>query len=931
MNPDSLTDEDFIGFFRGVHGFDAYPWQVRLARQVIDTGFWPGSVELPTGAGKTALLDIAIFALAARPKVMPRRIVFVINRRTVVDQAYEHVEKIQVALEASDADPVRRVAGRLRDVCGNAPINGTRLRGGVHSTRSWADRPDTSWVTVATVDQFGSRLLFRAYGVGPKMRPVHAGLAGNDCLVILDEAHLERPFVETLRQVEESQPEVGGLPRRYQVVEMSATPAEPGHQCFRLDKDDLACPELVRRINAPKVARLWKIDWGKLHERIPSAVLEIIGELESHERTVGVVVNRVRTAREVHRALRKAGHQAHLLTGRMRPLDRDAAARAVQAAVDPARMPGTGELTFVVATQCIEVGADYSFDAMVTEVAPIDSLRQRFGRLDRRGEMASTRKSAARAWILGPSAPKTVAGLDDDPVYGGAVAATWMHLLVSTENGRLPFDAAPLAKHEFPAAAQAPRLEAPLLLPHHMDAWAQTNPEPAQLPPIDRFLHGMLPDVDARRPPDVSVVWRYDRSRFALREVPLRGVEMLQVPWRAAIAWLRRDGELEVSDAGRGMAQIQSRGTSLRGDASGLSTGDGWVRWTGHDNPPERVSSEEIQPGDVLIVDPTRGGLSHGTWNPSSDLVVSDLGDAAQHAYQQRFTLRLDPRLYPWLPRAPRPSDDAAAPPRQQIGDWLAMVATVADQPRWLAETVARLRESAHPARRVGTGPASYFIVSAGVHAEAAAMDGSDESQSVTGSGVSLRDHLEDVGRRVRAYAERLGLGPELCSDLELAARLHDIGKADPRFQLQMVGGDAVALECLEAPLAKTLPLARTDPTKWPGVFHEMLSALMARNSGRLSDAHDEDLVVHLVTSHHGRARSLPLLRSDAEPWQVHFSDGDGDYFADTSEAGPQFANDVAERFWCLTRRYGHHGLAWLEAILRQADQQQSASERAVR
>ena len=110
MPPDPLNEDDFIGFFRGVHGFAPYPWQVRLTRQVMDTGVWPDSVELPTGSGKTALLDIAVFALAARPDVMPRRVVFVINRRTVVDQAYEHVAKIQTALEASD-DPFGTASG----------------------------------------------------------------------------------------------------------------------------------------------------------------------------------------------------------------------------------------------------------------------------------------------------------------------------------------------------------------------------------------------------------------------------------------------------------------------------------------------------------------------------------------------------------------------------------------------------------------------------------------------------------------------------------------------------------------------------------------------------------------------------------------------------------------------------------------------------
>ena len=55
----------FSGFYRAVHGHTPFPWQERLAEKVLH-GEWPGTIAIPTGCGKTSVIDIAVFALAAQ-------------------------------------------------------------------------------------------------------------------------------------------------------------------------------------------------------------------------------------------------------------------------------------------------------------------------------------------------------------------------------------------------------------------------------------------------------------------------------------------------------------------------------------------------------------------------------------------------------------------------------------------------------------------------------------------------------------------------------------------------------------------------------------------------------------------------------------------------------------------------------------------------
>lgn len=921
-----LHPGDFFTFFKDIHSYEPFPWQTRLTKQVLENCAWPKVIDLPTGTGKTAVLDTAVFAMAAQPAISPRRVVFVIDRRIVVDQVYERARRIRKRIEEADTPVLERVRSRLQELSDGRPLGVAALRGGIPLDRGWTRRPDQPWVVVSTVDQFGSRLLFRGYGVTPGMRPIHAGLAGNDCLVILDEVHLSVPFAETLAQV--SVMHSGPLPRRFATVEMSATPGNEQAQRFTLDvMTDLdGCEELERRVKACKHAELVTV---QSQEAISAAVLKIVKSIdksirknESLIRSIGVVVNLVRTAREAHGALAAAGYTTHLITGRMRPLDRIGALEKIDPIVDPDGNERGDRLSVVVATQAIEVGADFSFDALITECAAVDSLRQRFGRLDRRGTYHENTGFPAKAWIIGP---KSVVGSKrPDPIYGVSTRVTWEELKRRDYEG--PLDVGPMSLGGFPDNAVAPRANAPLVLRTHMNAWVQTRPEPIVQPSVDWFLHGMDQNVQA----DVSILWRWDPSAEALQLVPPRQAEFLQIPIGAAKSWLANRPEVDIADAGHTR------------ESGNISTPEGqaedWVRWAGVRKGIERIGIRDIRPGDILVVEPTRGGLNGGTWDPSSEEEVLDLGDEAQIAYGRKATLRLDPRLIASLaPPTPIDENNADSPTQDRIANWLEDQQN-ASTCALKQEAVTRLRGN-FEVTAVGINGENhekgYYIlterddITGKPLVEAETMDGSDETGSFTATGVSLDQHLSGVGERAGQIAERLGLPHGMVADLCLAGRLHDLGKVDPRFQLELAGGDPVELETRhKEPLAKSLPGARRVREYPKGMRHELASVAMIESDREvLSSSHDKDLVLHLVGTHHGWGRPLPPIIEDPEPQALTYTLDGHQLEANSDLAGTSLALDMTDRFWRLVERYGYHGLAWLEAILRLADQQQSAEE----
>jgi len=936
-----IEAHEFENFFRDVHGYNPFPWQNRLTTEVLSTGVWPRVIDLPTGTGKTAVIDTAIFALAVNPTISPRRIVFVIDRRIVVDQVQKRALKIRQEIESAATPLLERVQAKLKRLSDGEEVLGVAaLRGGIPVDYDWVNSPDEPWIIVTTVDQFGSRIFFRGYGVSKRMRSVHAGLVGNDSLVILDEVHLSIPFADTLNQLRLSYP-TKQLPQRGSIVEMSATPRDSSIERFTLSQDlDIdQCPELKRRVCASKYAKLVDV---RSDRAVPNAILKIVQSIEKSStstnlavRSVGVIVNRVRAAREIFVLISQYFESVFLLTGRMRPLDRLDVLQKVEPYLNPDRAKTDTPFTILVSTQAIEVGADFSFDALITECAPIDSLRQRFGRLNRRGRTQET-GSCAKAWIIGSKS--LVDSSRPDPVYGEAAKFTWRYLNQRVKDNGLVDVGTIALKGGFPSETSVSIDQAPLLLKIHMDAWVQTNPEPIVQPSLDGFLHG----INQNQSSEVSLIWRWDHSLEALRIVPPRQTEFVQLPIEAVKAWLSQEQkEWDVSDAGPNQS-IATKKTSMGLNDETLSSEKiVWGRWEHTERKVEHIKSSDISPGDLLILDPAMGGLNAGNWDPNSKDIVEDFGDRAQLEYDRRLTLRLDARL-PYFTEVPRRSVEDPASEQtefERIKKWVEAYRSENEITCvWLETIFEKLGTefvSTYVSSESRVNPLGYFILerkhtrSNNRIVDIAILDGSDETNSFTSTRVTLKDHLNGVGERAGEVANRLNLSTEIINDLRLAGRLHDIGKVDQRFQMWLTGGDSVEIERYrDLPLAKSLHRFVNHSTYPKGMRHEFASVAMVSSCEEaLSEAVDRDLVLHLIGTHHGFGRPLPQLVNDTEVEKLSFQIDGLNFFTNSNLTDTTLAFEMADRFWRLVDRYGYHGLSWLESILRLADQRQSAEE----
>ena len=320
----------------------------------------------------------------------------------------------------------------------------------------------------------------------------------------------------------------------------------------------------------------------------------------------------------------------------------------------------------------------------------------------------------------------------------------------------------------------------------------------------------------------------------------------------------------------------------------------------------------------TLVIPAEYGGCDEFGWNPASKNPVTDIAEEAYEKARGRRAVRI-------------PISSKAGVDEESVKKYL----TEDSDP--LANQ--RFRVLAHPFATLDDGSSAAGLALGTATRPSSPEpferdDQSDDGASIS-KAVSLVDHQSHVESELRRFLDRLPELAEFRETLLQAARWHDLGKADPRFQLMLYRGNAI--EAAAGGLRAKSDGERADRALYnrlraysgypKGGRHELLSMSIVE-SLQTPEEVDRDLLLHLIATHHGRCRPFaPWIKDDAPP--MVSVPVDGERITRTAEHGlHEIGSGVAERFWRLTRRLQPHRLAFVESLLRLADQLASRKER---
>jgi CRISPR-associated endonuclease/helicase Cas3 len=881
-----MPKDHFHSLYQELTDNPPFRWQERLfallRHQPPEN--WPTHVDLPTGLGKTSVIHLWLIALIQQMSIgdvrLPRRLVYVVDRRTVVDQATAIAKEIKEKVDSNHS------------LLGGA-IAVSTLRGQYAGNRDWVIDPSRPAIIIGTVDMIGSRLLFSGYRSSYKLRPLDAGMLGQDTLLVLDEAHLSKPFAKLTRSIEELNRKT---PSPIKVIHMSATGAGDGKNEFKLEESDLTGSRdenpIVRRYESEK--RL------TIHEDVShsdSKIVEKAAKLAADNSRVVVFVHKPEIADKIAKAIRNYGSKkpkslcdtVAVLTGTMRGLERDELLRKpenpqspnynerriMQRFLGPANRPAEGP-AILVSTSAGEVGFDLNADHLVCDAAPLDSIIQRLGRVNRRGDG----KAEVHLFAGGrDEKKKKKEGKDTSPKHtfesaSIAAVAALKALPKPPEGADTIYDASPKAFQHLtkPDEALSPKPDTVELTDVLLDAWSMTTIVESMpgRPPVVPWLRGVEKDG-----PQTTFAWRAELDLDGFDQLDCEDIEewfdahrvlpheTLSVSTGSALVWMTERWKA-LSDEARTV--IGERSCII--DRAGIAV----MKIKDLINSLERDRSDSIQNADVTLP-ASFGGIKRGEGlldpnqpkaaeaKPGADLSkVSDVADERDRC-----------RRVGNSNSEPQPLIEGSHNDCNNFSQFILNLPSNDDSCKQLISLVPKLER-----REFGT-----------------------KEQS-------LSCHVGLVEKYASEIANGLFLDPDTLQALKLAAKWHDCGKDREIWQRAVRKPGEVPKE----PIGKSGGLMRPIAG---GYRHEFgsLREFNAARDGQI-EANVFDLAMHMIAAHHGRGRP-------------HFPKGGFDPCARASS--PQIATDAIRRFARLQRHYGHWRLAWLENLLRCADAMASAEK----
>lgn len=908
-----------------------FPWQRSLLQIMLD-GRVPGTLDIPTGLGKTGVMAVWLVARTMGAPV-PRRLTYVVDRRAVVDQSTTEAERLRAWVDENHE--IRQALG----LPGSLAIS--TLRGQFADNQEWLEDPSLPAIVIGTVDMIGSRLLFSGYGVSRKMRPYHAALLGVDNLIVLDESHLVPPFEALLRTITEGVDTFGARSEKdrriistFRLLTLSATGRSTVQDTHGLTAEDYEHCVVQQRLEARK--QVWMCP-TKDDEPLPDALADVAWQLtEKGKRPCRVLVfcnsrDHAIKALERVRGLAKGDRKSGIPRTEIETEPFVGARRVRERELTKLRLETLGFMadtcapprnpTFLFATSAAEVGVDLDADHMVCDLVAWERMVQRLGRVNRRGI------GEAQVIVLvepGPKPDKKIQELltrqergenldkKEEAKLAGyqTICIEWeafqqpFRMLRDIEDsvpqpeiGRTPLN--PTAKDASPQALSDLRSRAktdahletileraaskeplrPALTRRLVDAWSMTSLEfhPGRPDVIEPWLRGWKDD----EPPQARVAWRRYLPIAAGRRLPtpkaiddffeaapIHLTEILETEAHRVADWLIKRSQIATI---RHEPAGHGAAQSLHPESivAFLLKPDGSLR--------EAMTAAQIQKQKVSGL---RDILAGGTL--VVDACMGGLKDGLLEEQEAEPPVTADC------------DKDWAALVGFRIrtcsGDAISTVSSDWYERHRFADEVSEEGEPLH-----------WLVIEKWRTAAA-----NEDDRSVSGSLQLLGEHHALARNKAELLGRRLQLPSPYLDVLSFGTAKHDEGKRLQRWQ-----------QAFRAPTdgeyAKTP--GPIDYGLLDGYRHELGTLLYLEEDSTLQsqawarDADMRDLVAHIIAAHHGFARPVITTRAcDMAPPSLL----------------EKHAREIALRFARLQRRWGPWGLAWWETLLRAADQQAS-------